>query len=330
MKIGQIIKSLIFITGVLLFNVSVFSQEITAKAELDTNMILIGDQITFSLELNQPTFMTIAFPDFLDTLIKNVEILERSKIDTTYITNSQILLKQNFRLTCFDSGSYVIPPLAFAFELNGQKDTLYSRPLWLGVNTFQIDSVKGIIDIKPPINTPFTFDEFIDRFAFPIGLAIVALGLIIFLIYYFKKKNKAKPVAKRVKPKKPAHIIALDSLDKLKNKKLWQHNKVKQYYSELTEIIRIFIEHRFDLMAMEETSDEILEGLEQLKLIEQNSFDELRNILELSDLVKFAKHLPLANEHELCLQKSYDFVLKNKQTVNLMEKKEDTNEILKN
>ena len=233
------------------------------------------------------------------------------------------LLKQEFLLTCFDSGSYLIPPLPFPFEMNGRQDTLYSQPLWLGVNTFQIDSITGIVDIKPPINTPFTFEEFFDRFAMPIGLIIVAIVVIVFLIYYFRKKKADKPIVKRAKPKKPAHLIALDSLDKLKKKKLWQKNKVKEYYSELTEITRIFIEHRFEILAMEETSDEILFELGQNKDIEKESIEELRKILELSDLVKFAKHIPLANEHELSMQKSYDFVLKNKQTVNLSEKKED-------
>lgn len=111
------------------------------------------------------------------------------------------------------------------------------------------------------------------------------------------------------KPKEPAHIVALRELDRIKNEKIWQKEKTKQYYSEVTDVLRVYIEDRFDMRAMEQTTDEILDGFRYRKdLLSEKSFTNLSQILSLADLVKFAKYKTLPDDDNLTLVNSYFFV----------------------
>ena len=108
-------------------------------------------------------------------------------------------------------------------------------------------------------------------------------------------------------PKIPAHVIAFGKLEVLKNEKLWQEGKLKQYHSSVTDIIREYIENRYKIQALEQTTEEILWSFRNVA-IDEESKTKLKRTLVLADLVKFAKEIPLPNENEMSLTNSYDFI----------------------
>jgi hypothetical protein len=191
----------------------------------------------------------------------------------------------------------------------GANDTISSNQLTLKVAYPPMDSTWQPNDVKPPIEYPVTFAE-AAPYVFG-GLLIVAL--IVFLIYFLHQRNKNKPLFFRPKPKEPPHIIALRDLKKLKDEKMWQQGKTKEFYTRISEIVRVYIEDRFSIPAMEQTSDEILQVFEQLKACAKEDLEELRNVFYTSDLVKFAKFTPTPDINENCFRHTELFVEKTKQ-----------------
>ena len=300
---------------------SVYAQEIKVNAKLDTNLILIGDQLKFKIEVEQNRNVYTEFPVFNDTIVSSIEIVERSEIDTTFLSDKIIHLEQEYTVTSFDSGFHVIPALPFPFVKNSIKDTIFTRPVLLQVYTFQIDSVTGITDIKPPINTPITFEEVAPYLGYSLIIILIILAIIWLIIKLSKKK--AIPII-RQKPKEPAHKIALRELDKLEEEKLWQQSKFKEYHSKLTDILRRYIEDRFDINAMEQTSNEVLDAIRHANILSAENFEKLSQMLSIADYVKFAKLKPLPDENERSLKHAYDFVLSTKVKTDLTSAK--TNE----
>lgn len=298
-------KKIAILSFFILINYCAFSQNITVNSKIDTNKILIGDRIKLNIELSQPKNLKVQFPILVDTLTKNVEILSQSKIDTT-ISADLLNLKQELYITSFDSGTQVIPGFKFAFNIDSIYDTIKTRELFFDVLTVPPDTtVKDIKDIKPPFEIPYSFKEFIPYIL--IGLLVIIIAVLVYL--YFKKRKKKEPLIKLItKPIEPAHIIAIRELNILKDKKLWQNDKIKEYYTELSEIIRKYIENRFDVFALEHTSEEILSSFENSTIIDRESFEILKQILSNSDLVKFAKYFPLPNEHDSIFKISVKFV----------------------
>ena len=288
-----------------------FSQNLKATAELDTNAILIGQQTKLTLKVEYKTDqgeMKIDFPKLNDTIIKQIEIVNQSKVEK-FIPDSndmsRLAQKQTLIITSFDSGYYAIPP--FKFFLNGDTTKpITTEALLLSVNTVAVDTTKNIKDIKPPIEVPFSWKEYLPYLYYGLGALAILTG-IFFLIRYYLKKRKKKPVPEIIVPKIPAHITALERLEKLKEEKLWQQGKLKEYHSEISEILRQYIEHRFFIPAMEQVSDEIVYAFRTVDVSEELKM-KLRHTLFLSDLVKFAKEQPLPNENEQSLTNAFDFV----------------------
>ena len=283
------------------------AQQIKATASLDSANILIGDQVKLFLEIDHPKNVGVQFPQVPDTIAGKIEVLNRSGIDTFNVDNEKNLKQiQSYLITCFDSGVYRIPPYWFKINVNGKVDSVPSNGVTLQVHTMAIDTTKGPTDIKMPYGAPLTLKEVI-----PYILGVILIGAIIFLILYSikRKKNNQPLFSKPPKPKEPAHVIALRELDRIKDEKLWQKDKVKQYYSEVTDVIRNYIEDRFDMPAMEKTTDEIVQGFKYRNdLISEKSFSNLSRILSLADLVKFAKYQPLPDDNNLTLVDTYFFV----------------------
>lgn len=302
------------------------SQMLSVQARLDTNIILIGDQVKLNLEVNQPSGFQLVFPMLHDTIVDKVEVLEDLGRDTIASENpDQILIRHQYLITSFDSGIYVFPPFEFTFQsyIDSSLDTITTPPTYMGVMTMALDTANpdAIADIKPPIKAPISFKEILPYAL--IGYFI--LFIISFLVYYFEKRKKNEPLfSRKPKPKEPAHIIAYRDLNKLKRDKLWQKNLIKKYHSDLTEIVRVYIEDRFLIPAMEQTSDEILDSFKKSQIIDSLLFDALRELLKLADLVKFAKAIPLADENEKCIKDAYMFIDRTKQV--LITPEEEANE----
>ncbi|RKX18194.1 MAG: hypothetical protein DRP35_09655 [Candidatus Zixiibacteriota bacterium] len=302
------------------------AQNLTIKANIDTNHILIGDPVNFTLQITKPTGFQITFPELHDTITEKIEIIETDTLDTLSTSSNEITLMKKYVVSCYDSGQFAIPPLPFVYQQDTTTDTLYSQPLTLTCQTVPVDTAKKEIkDIKQPLNTPFSFQEFVKYY-----LPYILGGIIILLILYFaykyykKKRQEAKEKPKKVYvPKEAAHTIALRELESLKEKKLWQNDKIKQYYSELTDILRTYLENRYRISAMEQTTYEIISMMKQQNLTEQEQLNLLSYVLESGDLAKFAKYKPLPDENDKSLKNAFRFVEQTKLLEKPMEEKDN-------
>ncbi len=285
--------------------VHLHAQFIKVNAELNKNQCLIGDHLTLSLTLSKPTQAKISFPVFADTITRSIEIIETHSIDTIQKENQQITLKQNLTITSFDTGLITLPPIPFIFQTDTVTDTIFTNPILFTVHTLPVDTSKQtIFDIKPPIGEPFSWKELLPYIFWGL-LALIIIAAAIYVFIRIKKKKPIIPIPE--KPKDPPYVIALNQLNELKDKKLWQKQLFKQYYSELTDILRIYLEEQFQIPAMESVTPELIQHLKN------HSFDDelIRNIhslLTTADFVKFAKATPLPDENDWHWKNAVQFV----------------------
>lgn len=284
----------------------VSTAQISAHATINRNEIRIGEpiELTLSLEIQNPSSApSIKWTYFKDTINKYIEIIDASKVDTIQ-KNSTLFIQQKLKVSVYDSGQYVIPSIQFRYA-NDSTQFVSTPTILINVHTVPTDtSETSIKDIKPIFEEPFDIKWYMPLII-KILIALLIIALIVFLIYrYFKKK---KTIQIQEKPKLPPHIVALEKLKDIQQKEIWKEGKVKEYYSAISDTIREYIEGRYHVPALEQTSFETMQSL-RFKAIDANSRDKLKYILELSDLVKFAKFIPIENDHHQILQYAFDFV----------------------
>lgn len=281
-----------------------FAQEISVKASLEPNEILIGDQAKFKLELTQPTSEKVSWPQFSDTLATNVQIVEKLKTDT--IASDGILsITSEYIITSYDSGFYYIPEQIFETAI----EKAFTNPLGLTVNTVPVNVDTDDINAEKDImSAPFSWIEFAKWSG--IGLAAILVVVIIALVlmrFVFNKKVKILPEEPEVII--PAHVVALEKLEQIKTEKIWQQGQIKQFYTQITDVIREYLEGAYSINAMELTTDEIVALVKKNKELDEIRL-VLKEMLELSDLVKFAKFVPLENENERVVLNAFMIVEK--------------------
>ncbi len=280
-------------------------QEVSVRAVLDTNKGLIGDQFRLKFIVEKPVdAWQVTFPSFGDSLVNNLEILTTGEIDTS-ISGSRQLLTREFLITVFDTGFFEIPSMPFGVSNAALTDTLNSLPLYIEIQAMKADST--IRDIKGIYRVPVGFREIA-----PYLLGIIVLALLTWVVVrYFKNKPVGIINKKENVRLEPADVFALRELAILKDEKPWLNNKIKYYYSRVSDILRTYIEQRFELLAMEQTTGEILAALAN-RDISRNETARLAEILKLSDLVKFAKAIPDPEQNVEILVSAETFVLNTK------------------
>jgi hypothetical protein len=302
-------------------SVNLRAHDAVVIARLDTNKMLIGDQIKLNISFSMPLDYRVIWPFYQDTLTRGLEIIRQTPVDTIKSERENLVsMVQSITITAFDSGYYYIPPVRIRYQpIN---DTAFkevsSIPLWLEVHTMEVDTAKAIKAIKPPLEAPFSISEILPW----ILMALAAILITLIIVYVVTRIKRKQPVfVLKPKPALPAHIIAINSLEKLRNKKLWQAGKVKDYYTELTDILRQYIEDSLDVQAVEMTTDEIIDGLKTTD-VEKVTLEKLSKTLVLADLVKFAKEQPMPLENDNSISYGIEFV---KETQMLKESKEEEN-----
>lgn len=301
-------KKILYILLLLVVTFQVKAQSFSVEALPDTNKLMIGEQVKVNLRVTYRVdngAVNVVFPTLYDTINEFVEIVSKSRIDTVIPDKSdpyRFYQEQNIVLTSFDSGYYVVPP--FQFVINN--DTVETEAFLLEVNTLEVDTTQGIFDIKQPISEPFSFLDWLKENWWWM-VAILVLAVAIYLLVRYLKNRKPKEVVEEIIPIIPYHVIALEKLEKLKQEQLWQKGKVKLYHSHLSEILRDYLEHRYQINALEETTAEIIYGL-RLQLISSEQMNKLTQTLTLADLVKFAKEQPLPLENEQSLTFAIAFI----------------------
>jgi hypothetical protein len=280
------------------------AQPVRIQAVLDSNTIDLGGQVTLTLTVEKPRGAVVEFPVFSDTLCGSVEIVNAGKLDSSVNRKDDIMtLEQKLTITAFDTGLLYIEPIPFVYRSDGHVDTFRSAPNYLEVLSFPIDTTDTIRDIKGLYKAPVTIREVLPW----VALAMVAGLAVWVLLSYLKKRKRNEPFIARSVPVEPPDIIALRELERLKAEKVWQQGRIKEYYSRLSDIIRTYLESRYNIMALEQTSFEILLSVQDLTGKDTN-YNLLNNLLQLSDLVKFAKAEPEPEENMNQLDNSVQFV----------------------
>lgn len=287
---------------IILFQIS-FAQEISVKATADTNSALIGDQIRIEIRAKAPSDMEVIFPAKADTLGK-LEWLAQSAIDTV-CESGTCSFRRTLVVTCFDTGFVEAPPFVFMYGKKGAFNLfpIETEPLYFYFATMDVDTALPIKDIKGPLDVPLTLEEILPYLIAGLAIALIAGAL----AFYFMRKKPKPRFDLGYDPTIPPHVAALQALKDLDADKLWQKGLVKEYYIRLTEIVRLYIERRFEINALEMTSDEIITATGNAGIDEEN-ISRLLKIFATADLAKFAKYVSMPEENILCFQYANSFV----------------------
>jgi len=289
------------------------AQEYSAKAKLDSAHILIGDHLNVQLEVKAPKGKPVFIPQFNEKMLKDAEApfewIANSKFDTI-VNQEHYLLKQTITITAFDSGSYVFPAIPV---LNADSQIVaQTNPLFFEVSTVAVDTTAAIKDIKGMAKIPFTFHElwlYVKKYSLFMLAGVLVIGLIVYAVWrYFKKKQAQKPLPDvKPKPKIKPHITALKELEILRQKKLCEQGKTKEFYTELVDIIRVYINEQWNIDAMEMVTTEIMDALKNTDIHEE-VLKRIYQAFSIADLVKFAKYSPLPTDHDLTFKNCKEFV----------------------
>src|ERR1700744_3708681 len=285
------------------FHYTANAQDVQVGARLDKSSIPIGDQTILHLTARIPAKSVIAFPELRDSIGK-IKIVKGAKPDTVLDKNNPATetITHNYTITSFYTGVYVVPEL----EFKAQAGNFKSGTVTLQVKAVLVDTTKAFYDIKQPFAVNYNFWDWLKDHWKLVLLILIGLLLISGIIYYLKNRPEAAVIIKKTTPILPLDVITINKLNELRDKKLWQQNEVKLYYSELTDILREYLEKRYHINTQEQTTAEIFEGLKN-KQMPADGRNKLKQLLSLADLVKFAKEQPSADDNEQSLEKAIDF-----------------------
>ena len=275
---------------------------IVVSASIDSTMLMIGDQTDLHLQVTHDATEQVSLPVFGEQLQDGIEIVDKTIVDTLTLPDGRVQLNQYLTLTSFKDSLFAIEPIAVA----SGEDTFWTDPMALNiVQPFEVDTTLAITDIKDIEKAPIWWWGII-RWV----LLLIGAFLLIDLAFWFWRwwEKNHQPEAAPVNPDllRPADEVALEKLDEIKAAKIWKDGKVKEYQTDLTDVVREYIGRRFEVHSTEKTSDETLR--EMKPLIEKDLYTRLSKMLQLADLVKFAKWHTTPDENEQGLLTAYDFV----------------------
>lgn len=288
----------------LLFVGRLSAQNIEYGVQLDTTYMLIGEQqrLTFRVKTDQP--LRIQFPALRDTVVSGVEIVNGPVRDSVKAKDGSWLYEASYTITVFDTGVYIIPQMPIVVETDNYNNVLRTDSIGLVVNTYEVDQNKGNYDIVTTYNTPWTFAEVLPYVLWTI-LALLVVGGGVWLV---RRYRSHKPIFHREEVVVPPYDTAIRLLNQLKEEKLWQAGRVKEYYTKLTDALRQYISGELGVAAMERTSFEIVRDMERCDKVEADDREALSALLETADFVKFAKASPLPDENGHNMDVAYQFV----------------------
>jgi len=288
------------------------AQVLGPQATLDTSRIRIGEQTMLMLEVPYRSDAgqgAIGWPMIGDTLTAHVRVVTDAGIDSV-IPDPQddpfaMVLRRRLTITSFDSGFWAIPP--FAFVQDG--DTVGTEPLLLTVETVPVDTAAGFRDIKDIAELPFSWRYWWKQNWPYVAGAAGLIAVLAFVVWRLRNRPVRTDVPEPVTPPLPLHERVLQALDDLERRRLWQDGQVKEHHSELTDILRGYIEERYGVPALERTTDELLGEL-RVSPMTRDAQESLGNLLRLADLVKFAKYTALPAENEQALRTARELVVR--------------------
>ncbi len=285
------------------------AQQVEAEGKVDDTKVQVGKPFTLDLSLKVPYGWFVDWNDFsVDTLSDQIDIIKRGEVERTADADSNVIVKQQLTLMAFDTGQIQVPSVGLTYARSfddPERLKAYTDPIRLYSTTMAVDTTQAYKPIVEPIAAPIKFKE-----VFPWILGVLVLALIAFGIWYWLKHRKPKTDAEGniiSGPVIPPYDKAVGDLEQLRQQKLWQSGKVKEYFSSLTDIAREYIEGQFGVNAVEMTTDDILEEVKPLQF-SQDTYNKLKETMEVADLVKFAKYTTSSLESENAMNSMTEFV----------------------
>jgi hypothetical protein len=311
----------IFISLFLFFSaVTAFAQDVTVKAFTDTTDYWVGDRIKYTIRVTSPKDVSILNVAFRDS-ISNLEVWG---IDEPVVENTGQgkITSFGYTLSRFDSATITIPPIPVYYRTgkDGKTNkfpymtpeqaandptikTVFSNPVIFQIHLVTVNIQEDIKDIKEPVTIPMDWKVIV----LLILIVLLLAGLGYYLYQRYRRKKEILP-AKRIVIL-PPHVVALNALKQLEDKKLWQEGKVKEYHSEITGIIRKYFEERFHLPALELTTSEVMLHLRNIPDdAARKILNTTYNFLSNADLVKFAKYTPMNIINEEMMKQAYEII----------------------
>ncbi len=302
-------KYVLFLMAVFALLGGLKAQDVEVEGKVESTDVQVGKPFTLNLSLKVPYGWFVEWNDFTtDTLSEQLDIIKRSDVERTADADSNVIVKQQLTLMTFDTGQVQVPPIALKYARSfddANRLKAYTDPIDLYSKTIAVDTTLAYKPIVEPIAAPVQMKE-----VFPWILAVLLLALAAFGIWYWRRHRKTKVDADGniVRgPVIPPYDKAVGDLETLRQQKLWQSGKVKEYYSSLTDIAREYIEGQFGVNAVEMTTDDILEEIKPLHF-SQETYDKLKDTMEVADLVKFAKYSSSNLESENAMNSMTEFV----------------------
>lgn len=300
-----------------------FSAEAASvKATMDSTQIVMGNVAVVKFDIVKPADSPAQLVADMGRMPKEVEVASWVDGDTTDIGNGLVEIRRGVVLQSFDSGAYVIPP----FLLVNGPDTVRSNELRLKVNPVDVSQMK---DINPIANIAKFQTKWYDWLPdwitdywlwILLGLLIVAGGICGYLMVTRKVAVNILPQKKRL----PPDVIALNRLDRLKEAQLWEKGQEKEYYTQLVDILRDYLQERFGINAMEMTSTQILKALhsnEETRMPQRH----MKRIVDIADYVKFAKVRPVPDDNVRAFIDARNFIEETRPVVQPEEDGKDAN-----
>lgn len=287
-----------------------YAQRVTM--EIDTALLAIGDQAILTIHADRDIDAgsgVFGWPDWTDTIPGGLEIITPLGIDTVAMEgqgrNGTIRISSRWLVTHWDSGYHAIPPAALLFR----NDTILSNPILLEVllpPPGEPGQIAGHADIR---RTQWTWKERLMQ-AMPWAMGLLGTALLAALalrLWRNREPAEEKQVIEVPTPKDPAHVVAFRKLEALEKASIWKQGQTKEHYAQASTILREYLENRFEFPALERSSSEIKSGLQSLPLRQEES-DVVMEVLQLTDLVKFAKWTPNNQDHLRIIQRCIRFV----------------------
>ncbi len=302
-------KTILFLMATFALFGGLKAQNVEVEGKVESTEVQVGKPFTLDLSLKVPYGWFVEWNDFaIDTLSEQIDILKRGDVVRTADADSNVIVQQQLTLMTFDTGQIQLPAVGLTYARSFEdpmRMKAFTEPIDLYVTTITVDTLQPYKPIVEPIAAPIRMKD-----VFPWILAVLIAALLVIGIVYFLKRRKMSVdeggnVIKG--PVIPPYDKAVDDLKRLREEKIWQSGKVKEYFSSLTDIAREYIEGQFGVNAVEMTTDDILEEIRPLRFPKE-TYDKLKDTMEVADLVKFAKYSASAFESDTALNSMTDFV----------------------
>ena len=292
-------RTLLYI--IIFFLISHVAAQQNLSVRADKQQYEIGDYIQITITLNGNKSIQYFWPE--SDALSSFDLISEKPIDTV-VSGQNITLTKELLISIYEAGTVYYPQVIIPYHIPNDTSTytLVSDSVQLQISGIEVDTTQGIKPITDVL------DVSVRKNIWPwVALIIGLLVIVGFLIWYFKFRKAPKQQVVNQVQELPLHTRYLVRLQSLEEKKLWQQDQRKLYYSELTDILRQYLEDRFGISALEHTSEEILQQAGRHH--EVRSFvADIRYVLELADMAKFAKSHPIADENIRAMQLVRSFV----------------------